>query len=90
MSKYISKELAREIAFRHLSLELQKRCADSLKICDGIPDNISVYMATAEGRNDFWCISVPNLENTMHVGGGRYLLISKKNGRVVFDGFAGE
>ena len=90
MAENISKEEALKIALRHLVTEAQKRYEGSLGIHDGVPDGLPLYMRSGTKREHCWCIFVPRIEDTLIIGRGRYICISKETGEVIFDGWAGE
>ncbi|MBM4309621.1 MAG: hypothetical protein FJ119_01565 [Deltaproteobacteria bacterium] len=85
MSEHISKEQAQEIVLRHLGIELQ----NFFGILDGIPEEICVYLPSQD-KKDYWCMFVPKLDGIMAVGGCRFICVSKKTGKVTFDGIVGE
>ena len=59
-----------------------------LEITDKLSDYDSSCMYNAEGFKHCWVIHVPSPRPM--VGAGRVLCISKKNGKIVFDGMASE
>ena len=90
MNENISKEEALKVALRHLVADARKKFKSGLKLSDGVPDGLPLYMRSGAASEHCWCIFVPQLEGSPAVGAGRYICIAKKTGEVIFDGRAGE
>jgi hypothetical protein len=82
-------EYTREEALSIAIKQLGEQYTGQLDISDILPDD-PIYKATKDFK-DCWVIAVPQIPTSpLIVGAGRYLIISKFTGKILFDGMAGE
>jgi hypothetical protein len=79
-----TKEEALEIAIKNLGEQYR----DKIKITDKLPRSHNIHMAHTGALKNCWVIYVPF--PIQGVGPSRVLCISKKSGKIIFDGIAGE
>ena len=78
--------LSRQRAVRMIRKYLHRQMSKDFEIQDGVPDGGILYGVP----KDEPCLTVSILSNTPQVGAGRVICISKKKGKVIFDGLVGE
>jgi len=57
---------------------------------DGLPDNCNLYITGATIDEPFWCIFVPWQDGVLMLRSSRIILVSKRTGKILFDGDAGD
>lgn len=72
MPKNISKEKALNIALRHLVADALTKYKRGLKLYDGVPDNLPLYLPSEKDREHCWCICAPQIEDSSILERGRY------------------
>ena len=79
-----TREAALSIAIKYLG----EQYLGQLEVDDKLPSGI--YIGSSEFDNS-WSIYVPQrAQHSMFVGGGRYILISKKTGKIICDQVVGD
>ncbi len=78
--------LSRQRAVRMIRKYLHRQMSKDFEIQDGVPDGYILYGVPKD--EPCWTVSI--LSNTPQVGAGRVICISKKKGKVIFDGLVGE
>lgn len=78
-------EKALSIAIQYLG----EQYLGKLQVNDELPA-FPIYKTSEEFENS-WSIAVPQIApSPMYVGGSRYILISKKTGKIIFDQIVGD
>lgn len=76
-----TREKALELAIKYLG----EQYLGQLDVTDILPE--APTYKTSKDFENCWVISVPS---PGMIGAGRYIMISKKTGKIIFDGMAGE
>ena len=80
----ISKEEAVEIVKQHVLDEISRDFKVS-SIEDGMPENSNIYCAKKIRKEEVWCIYYsPPLREVTILDGGYVMVISKKNGEILY------
>jgi hypothetical protein len=79
-------EVSRQKAVRIIRKYLCRQILKDLELQDGIPDGCILYGISKD--EPCWTASIT--PDTMRVGAGRMICISKREGKVIFDGIVGE
>jgi len=79
-------EVSRQKAVRIIGKYLCRQILKDLELQDGIPDGCILYGISK--NEPCWTVSIA--PDTMRVGAGRMICISKRKAKVIFDGLVGE